>query len=487
MKTTRAPSTSLPVSPAPAKQTASIGVQAAAAPAPGPIDFPSSAPVGADFARDLLRPAPLPDATKRRYAAQSAALGLGGVAKGLEALIPPEKMAVRMKVIDEALEAAIPSLDGYRAQTPASRQELVAALGQAADAAQPYLQQLGLAYQDAQAAGLEGLMRDLDQLAAKIQSLVVLADSMAIVPPDSPALAAVERAGGGVALPRPALKAALILAAVSEQTGLEPATLGGVLSAYVGRMSEIGFQDPAKFYAALEAQKEGVLPPNGLPIRPDFVSDRLDRGATLLYEAAGENPGADVGALKAAVLAKIQVRTSETHPIQVGWIDTPGVDGQLGLTLAPGKGQPSLYQYVWQRDLGADLDALRDVHGVDVIVPLIEDYELQALGIPNLVQEAEARGMIARRMPIQDQNVPDPEKTRALADELAAHLKAGRKVLVHCKGGLGRAGTIASSTLVRLGASAEDAITRVRAGRPGAVENEKQEQFIAAFAQKYGV
>src|ERR1700726_4324710 len=46
----------------------------------------------------------------------------------------------------------------------------------------------------------------------------------------------------------------------------------------------------------------------------------------------------------------------------------------------------------------------------------------------------------------------------------------GSDVLVHCRGGLGRAGTIASRLLIELGMVPETAIARVRAFQPGAIE-----------------
>lgn len=57
-------------------------------------------------------------------------------------------------------------------------------------------------------------------------------------------------------------------------------------------------------------------------------------------------------------------------------------------------------------------------------------------------------------------------------------LRDGFNVVVHCKGGLGRAGMIAADLLVRLGVPREVAIDRVREARPGAIENEEQETEV---------
>ncbi|WP_313642674.1 protein-tyrosine phosphatase family protein [Stenotrophomonas sp.] len=59
-------------------------------------------------------------------------------------------------------------------------------------------------------------------------------------------------------------------------------------------------------------------------------------------------------------------------------------------------------------------------------------------------------------------------------------LIAGRKIVVHCKGGLGRAGTVATMLLLDTGAAldGDEAIQMARQVRPGAIETSAQEDFI---------
>jgi ADP-ribosyl-[dinitrogen reductase] hydrolase len=54
----------------------------------------------------------------------------------------------------------------------------------------------------------------------------------------------------------------------------------------------------------------------------------------------------------------------------------------------------------------------------------------------------------------------------------------GGRVLVHCKGGLGRAGTIAARLLVELGEKPENAIAQVRLVRIMAIETGVQEDHV---------
>jgi ADP-ribosyl-[dinitrogen reductase] hydrolase len=57
-------------------------------------------------------------------------------------------------------------------------------------------------------------------------------------------------------------------------------------------------------------------------------------------------------------------------------------------------------------------------------------------------------------------------------------LKEGHNIVIHCKGGLGRTGTIAARLLIELGFDPKTAIQCVRHGRPGSIENNLQENYV---------
>jgi ADP-ribosyl-[dinitrogen reductase] hydrolase len=67
--------------------------------------------------------------------------------------------------------------------------------------------------------------------------------------------------------------------------------------------------------------------------------------------------------------------------------------------------------------------------------------------------------------------------------EIHEHLGAGDTVVVHCMGGLGRAGTIAACVLAARGLEAERAVEVVRAVRPGALETAAQVAFVGLFGE----
>ncbi len=62
-----------------------------------------------------------------------------------------------------------------------------------------------------------------------------------------------------------------------------------------------------------------------------------------------------------------------------------------------------------------------------------------------------------------------------------AVLLAGKTLGIHCMGGRGRSGTVATMLLIELGLTPAKAILAVRAARPRAIGNSEQERFVQAY------
>ena len=166
-------------------------------------------------------------------------------------------------------------------------------------------------------------------------------------------------------------------------------------------------------------------------------------------------------------------RTSLTHPLQIAELDAPG-GGLVGITFCPGKCQPFAATGAWQRDLGLDLQAILD-WGAGVLLTLITPAELTELRVEGLGRAVAELGLTWLHLPITDVSTPTPEWERAWASKrgvVHAELDRGGRVLVHCKGGLGRAGTIAARILVEQGVTPPDAIAAVRSARPPEIFDE---------------
>ena len=101
---------------------------------------------------------------------------------------------------------------------------------------------------------------------------------------------------------------------------------------------------------------------------------------------------------------------------------------------------------------------------------LTEEGELAPYA-PALLEEAAARHLAVEhcRMPIPDlAHRSRPRSTRML-DTIDTAIAAGRRVYVHCWGGIGRTGTIVGCYLVRHGQTGDQAlaeIARLRQGTP---------------------
>lgn len=181
------------------------------------------------------------------------------------------------------------------------------------------------------------------------------------------------------------------------------------------------------------------------------------------------------------------VRTSITHPLRIDELAL--ANGRLGITFCPGKKGASVFGAAWDRDLDLDLDAVKG-WGANAVLSLIEDHEFEMLGIPELGEAVKARGIEWEHFPIRDLDTPTDDAMgtwAAISAQLHATLERGGRVLVHCRGGLGRAGTIAALLLIERGWSASQAISDVRAVRPGAIETAEQERWVSHRARNYGL
>jgi len=178
-------------------------------------------------------------------------------------------------------------------------------------------------------------------------------------------------------------------------------------------------------------------------------------------------------------------RSSRSHPIRVDFVDAAG-GAPVGMTFAPGKVQPHAITGAWTRSLELDLRRLARVHQVDDLVCLLEDHELTRLHIEALAERAAAHGITLRRLPIPDGCAPVAGELRSLLERVASWRAAGRRVVFHCMGGLGRAGTAACCCLVHACVDARTALEHVRAARKGAVETATQERFIQSYTAADG-
>ncbi|MGU3465572.1 ADP-ribosylglycohydrolase family protein [Methylobacterium sp. C33D] len=170
-----------------------------------------------------------------------------------------------------------------------------------------------------------------------------------------------------------------------------------------------------------------------------------------------------------------------TNDLRIAELPAGTMGGMIGITFAPGKKQASGLTGLHERDLAADLDAVA-AWGAAAVVTLMQADELDRYRIPAIGEEVRARFMEWHHLPIRDVDVPDAAFEAGWpghSARLRALVAAGNRVLVHCRGGLGRAGMVAARLLVEMGADPEAAIAAVRRARdPHAVETRAQEAWV---------
>src|SRR5437660_296392 len=138
-----------------------------------------------------------------------------------------------------------------------------------------------------------------------------------------------------------------------------------------------------------------------------------------------------------------------TYPVHGPW------PGELVIIPRPRGGD-------WLED---DAKSLRN-EGFNIVVSLLTPEEVKELELTCEAKLIREQGLQYCNYSIPDRGVPaSRESARNLLEKLRLELLAGKKIAVHCRGSIGRAGLVASSLLVLAGMSPSQAISEVSEAR----------------------
>ncbi len=169
---------------------------------------------------------------------------------------------------------------------------------------------------------------------------------------------------------------------------------------------------------------------------------------------------------------QIKDRILSGDQLRIDWIDHDLIGpGSIGLTILPGRKD-------YSRSIEEDLKQLK-ILAVDTVIPLITDDEFSHFGVGDLIEKYNEMNFNVHRLPIMDQLVCSPDEIREMVNFIDKQVEEGKKVMIHCVGGLGRSGMVAAAYLQFKGLNYSEAISTVRKFRgPRAIESKVQEEFL---------
>ncbi|MEZ5480278.1 MAG: protein-tyrosine phosphatase family protein [Thiolinea sp.] len=116
--------------------------------------------------------------------------------------------------------------------------------------------------------------------------------------------------------------------------------------------------------------------------------------------------------------------------------------------------------------------------GITKLVSLLEHDEAEKLGMADEAAACAQAGLDFEQFPIPDHQIPaDNQAFQLLSSQLYQELQDGAKLAIHCYAGIGRAGLLAGSLLIRDGMNA-GAAAELLSDRRGFMVPQTRQQYL---------
>ncbi|MBK1880221.1 protein-tyrosine phosphatase family protein [Pelagicoccus mobilis] len=134
----------------------------------------------------------------------------------------------------------------------------------------------------------------------------------------------------------------------------------------------------------------------------------------------------------------------------------PLLEGNLYVMPKPGKGDGTVAE---------DIAALK-AEGINIVVSLLQAEELIAQGLEQEAELCAQSDLEYLNFPIADHQVPDDrEAAMKFVHSLKKELSKGKNIAIHCRGGVGRTGTLAAALMLACSLQAEDVFDKLHKAR----------------------
>ena len=149
--------------------------------------------------------------------------------------------------------------------------------------------------------------------------------------------------------------------------------------------------------------------------------------------------------------------------------------GRLALVPRPRGGE-------WLEDEAAAWAAA----GINVIVSMLEDEEVQAFNLEREAEFCAANGIEFVAFPVTDRSVPDLSQSFWQSTEkLKASLLSGKNIGIHCRQSIGRAPLLAAVLMTLFGTEAGEAFRQLSIARGVEVpETAEQRAWLEKFVEE---